>query len=159
MSGLYGESLADGSERGTFLFFRSPKLNLDRDQVEKVVLNAIVRGTESTKSQSVDLYVNGESVGVGPAREFNNAVKEDGSKYTQAFYNTYDITDNIKNGDNVISAVAYNRDTNNRAFLAQATVFYKDGTKEVLTNSATDGWKVLDGTAAFGDTGREIGNW
>ncbi len=157
MSGLYGESLADGSERGTFLFFRSPKLNLDRDQVEKVVLNATVRGTESTKSQSVDLYVNGESVGVGPAREFNNARKEDGSKYTQAFYNTYDITDNIKNGDNVISAVAYNRDTNNRAFLAQATVFYKDGTKEVLTNSATDGWKVLDGTAAFGDTGREIG--
>ena len=81
--------------------------------------------------------MNGESVGVGPAREFNNARKEDGSKYTQAFYNTYDITDNIKNGDNVISAVAYNRDTNNRAFLAQATVFYKDGTKEVLTNSAT----------------------
>ena len=26
-----------------------------------------------------------------------------------------------------------------------------------MTNSATDGWKVLDGTAAFGDTGREIG--
>ena len=147
---------------GNFVFFRSPRLKSTGNKaVEKAILSAAARNTESEKSQIFDLYVNGQSVGTGPARDFGNVGKYGGSSdYTQAYYNSFDVTDLWKEGsDNVISAVAYGRDRSKRGFLAQLTVFYTDGSKEVLTNSGTEdsNWKALDGTAAFGRSGRTIG--
>jgi alpha-L-rhamnosidase len=151
-----------GFVSGNFVLFRSPRLKgAGNKAVEKAILSAAARDTESEKSQIFDLYVNGQSVGTGPARDFDNVGKYGGkSDYTQAYYNSFDVTDLWKEGsDNEISAAAYGRDRSKRGFLAQLTVFYTDGSKEVLTNSGTEdsGWKALDGTAAFGRTGRTIG--
>lgn len=104
--------------------------------------------------------MNGTCLGAGSAREMSNVGKySTGSGYTQVYYNSYDVTELLTNGDaNVISAVGNSRD-DSRSILVQMTVFYKDGTKQVLTNSGVEnsGWKTLDGTNAFGDDGSGIG--
>lgn len=103
--------------------------------------------TEASKQHVYNLYLNGKAVGIGPAR----------SNGTSQYYNTYDVTDLIRKGDNVISAINYA--TAGKSFLVQMTVYYTDGTKKVVVNSGRDAgnWKTLDGTSAFGDNGTSVG--
>jgi alpha-L-rhamnosidase len=135
-------------EKTNFLFLRHPFTIADRSQIEKAIVAATAFNTESAKQYVFDLSLNGQSVGVGPARNQNKTPSGN-----LLYYNSYDVTDRLKTGDNVIAALAYNKDPN-RAFLLQMTVYYTDGTQEILLNSARDAvtWKAKDGTLAFGQT-------
>ena len=138
-----------------FVFFRSPKLDIKHDEVEMAIVSMAASGTEASLAQMADLYVNGKSAGLGPARDYRNATK-DGKSHTKAYYNAYDVSDYISDGNNVIAALAVCKDENIRALLIQLDIYYKNGAKETLTNSADGTWKALDATDAFGDKGETI---
>lgn len=145
MTGLYGDESIP--EKANFVFLRN-EFKIDQPRkIEKAMVSAMATSTESSKQHVYDLYLNGKSVGVGPARE-NGAHR---------YYNTYDVTDLIRRGENVISSRNYA--TAGKSFLVQMTVYYKDGTKQVVVNSGRDAdrWKAFDGTAAFGDNGKSVG--
>lgn len=149
-------------ELGNFTFIRSPKLFVsDIEKVDKAVISAASRGTSKDRGTIFDLFFNGECIGAGSAREMENVggfSSSENNGYTQVYYNSYDVTDLLGEGDqNVISAVGNCGDPN-RGILIQMTVFQTDGTKEILTNSGAEnsGWKTLDGTSAFGDVGETI---
>ena len=149
------------TEISRFSFFRSPKLTIENtDNIDKAIVSTASRGTAKDRGTIYDIFMNGTCLGAGSAREMSNVGKySTGSGYTQVYYNSYDVTELLTNGDaNVISAVGNSRD-DNRSLLVQMTVFYKDGTKVILTNSGVEnsGWKTLDGTNAFGDDGSGIG--
>lgn len=148
-------------ERSNFSFFRSPRLNVEnKDNVDKAIVSIASRGTGKDRGIIADIFMNGECLGAGSARELGKVGSYGGtSNYTQVYYNSYDVTDIIGEGDaNVISVIGNCRDSS-RGILVQMTVFYNDGTKEILTNSGAEGsgWKTLDGTQAFGDEGTTIG--
>ena len=149
------------TEISRYSFFRSPKLTIENtDNIDKAIVSTASRGTAKDRGTIYDIFMNGTCLGAGSAREMSNVGKySTGSGYTQVYYNSYDVTELLTNGDaNVISAVGNSRD-DSRSILVQMTVFYKDGTKQVLTNSGVEnsGWKTLDGTNAFGDDGSGIG--
>lgn len=149
------------TELSNFSFFRSPKLTIeDTDDVDKAVVSIAARGTAKDRGTIADIFMNGECIGAGSARELGKVGSYGGTgNYTQVYYNSYDVTGLLENGDaNVISVVGNCRDSA-RGILVQMTVFYKNGEKKILTNSGTDdsGWKTLDGTQAFGDKGDGIG--
>ncbi|MEI3229377.1 MAG: family 78 glycoside hydrolase catalytic domain [Lachnospiraceae bacterium] len=151
---------ADDTERSNFAFIRSPKLKIDNtDQIDKAVISAACRGTGTDRNSIFDLYFNGNCIGAGSGREVKGVGSFGGtSNYRKIYYNSYDVTELLSNGTaNVISAVGNSRDAA-RSILIQMTVFYKDGTKKILTNSSVDnsGWKTLDGTKAFADDGSRI---
>lgn len=143
-----------------FSFFRSPHLVIqDPEQVDKAIVSVSSRGTAKDRGVICDVFFNGSCLGAGSARELANVGKNSGKEgYTQVFYNSYDVTHLLAQGDaNVISAVGNCRDSE-RGILVQMTLFYKNGEKQILTNSGTEGsgWKTLDGTKAFGDVGTGI---
>lgn len=146
-------------EISRYSFFRSPKLEINKEEAEKVLISVSSRGTAKDRGQIFDLFFNGKDLGAGSARELSGVGKFSGtSNYTQVYYNTYDVTELVEDsGKNVISAIGNCRD-DNRSILVQMTMFKKDGTKEILTNSgmADSGWKTLDGTNAYGDDGSGI---
>ncbi|KAA6303004.1 MAG: hypothetical protein EZS26_000899 [Candidatus Ordinivivax streblomastigis] len=133
-------------EKANFVFLRHSFEIVDASRIEKAIVCATAYNTESSKQYVFDLYLNGQSVGVGPARNQNNSPQGN-----LQYYNSYDVTSLLKNGDNIVAGICYNRDAN-RIFLLQMTVFYSDGTSEILVNSARDAahWKGKDGTLAFG---------
>lgn len=101
--------------------------------VERAVLSVTATSSEKTSQYIYNLYVNGEEIGVGPT-------KQDGS---DLYYNTYDLTDDLKDGKNVIGLINYSE--SNQGVLCQLTYYYSDGTKKVINNSGRDNssWKVL----------------
>lgn len=149
------------TELSNFSFFRSPKLDVDRkEEIDKAIVSVSSRGTSKDRGIIFDVFMNGQCLGAGSARELANVGKNSGKGgYTQVYYNSYDVTDVLNDGaENVISAVGNCRDSN-RGILVQMTLFMKDGTRQLITNSGQEnsGWKTLDGTAAFGDDGSGIG--
>ncbi len=137
--------------KGNFAFLRN-EFNVDnKDQIEKAVVNVTAKSPEKTRQFVFNLYMNGQFVGLGPARFGTNLTNGKGVLY----YNTYDVTNLLQNGENVIGAINYTQDE--KSFLCQMTVFYKDGSSDVLVNSADGTWKALDGTNIFGDNGKSIG--
>ena len=78
---------------------------------------------------------------------------------TSLYYNTYDITSALQQGDNILGAVCYAEDT--QAFLCQITAFYQDGTQEVLCNSgeSPSNWQTLDANGVFGYQGKSIASY
>ncbi len=145
----YMNALGVSPQNGNFAFLRNEFDIADKDAIEKAIVSVTAKSTTNIRQYVYSLFLNGESVGIGPARS------NDSAKIT--FYNSYDVTNLLKTGKNAIGAVNYA--TSNKQFLLQMTVFYKDGTKQVLLNSGRDRalWKSLDGTAAFGETGSSIG--
>ncbi len=132
----------------SFMFLRHSFQLADASEIERAVISATGYNTQSTLSAIADLFVNGEALGTYPARNHANAPAG-----SLQYYNSYDVTDLLRDGENVIASLAYNRDAA-RAVLLQLTVWKTDGTKQVLTNSARDAasWHALDGTPVFGDT-------
>lgn len=112
-------------------------------KIQKAMLSVTGRENEKTRQFIYSFFVNNHFVGEGPAR----------SNKGEYYYNNFDITKNLKKGKNVLGAINYS--TENQGLLAQLTVYYKDGTKKVLTNSGTknSGWQVMDGTKAFSEDG------
>lgn len=137
---------------GNYAFLRNELTIENKEEIEKAVVSVTAKSPEKSRQYVYNLYMNGSFVGLGPAR-----IDKDASGTTELlYYNTYDVTDYLKEGENVMGAINYT--TEEKAFLCQMTVFYKDGTKEVLTNSgaADSTWKAMDGTASFGN-GANIG--
>ncbi|MBN8838594.1 MAG: hypothetical protein J0I25_00125, partial [Sphingomonadales bacterium] len=131
-----------------FMFLRHTFDLENAGTIERAVVSASGYNTQSSLSAMADLFVNGKALGTYPARTHGGAPSG-----TLQYYNSYDVTDQLRDGENVIASLAYNRDAA-RAVLVQLTVWRTDGTKQVLTNSARDAsqWHAYDGTPVFGDT-------
>jgi hypothetical protein len=139
-------SSASGDEKTNFAFLRHKFTLADVSRIEKATVAATGYNTESSRQNVFELFLNGRSLGIGPARNQNNTPQGN-----LQYYNTYDVTSLLTSGDNAIAALCYNRDAS-RDFLLQMTVYYIDGTSEILVNSARDAaaWTGKDGTLAFG---------
>lgn len=139
--------------KGNFVFLRDSFEIDDHDEIEKAVVSVTAKSPEKTRQYVYNLYMNGQFVGLGPARYDTNPADGKGILY----YESYDVTDFIRSGENVIGSINYTKDE--KSFLCQMTVYYEDGSKEVLTNSGAAGstWKAKDGTAAFGSEENDIG--
>ena len=136
-----------GSSSQKFVFFRN-KLSLDKP-VEKVIASVTAASTETTQQYVYQFYVNGQLVGLGPS------VKN----LSDLYYNTYDITSLLNQGENILGAVCYAEDK--QGFLCQITAFYEDGTKEVLCNSGSNpsSWQALDANEIYGYQGKSIASY
>ncbi|MCD8109541.1 MAG: family 78 glycoside hydrolase catalytic domain [Clostridiales bacterium] len=124
-----------------FVFLRAQK-TVDMSEVEKAIFTATAVSPEDTRQYVYTLYINGECVGMGPTRVSEGVL----------CYNTYDVTDAMQSGSNAIGVICYSE--TGHAFLGQMTVFYKDGTSEVLLNTDTSDsiWFGLPGDDAYGKT-------
>lgn len=134
-----------GSSGNAFVFLRSTFQA--KAGIEKVIASVTAASPEKSHQYVYDFYVNGSLAGVGPSRIKNGNL----------YYNTYDITDYVKSGNNAAGAICYAEEF--RSFLCQITVFYADGTSEVVMNSGENrgSWKALDGNQIFGNNGVNIG--
>ena len=101
--------------------------------VERAVISVTATSSEKTSQYIYNLYVNGTEVGAGPTR----------ANDTSLYYNTYDLTEFLQEGKNVIGLVNYAE--SDAGVLCQLTYYYADGTKQVVNNSGRDSssWKVL----------------
>ncbi len=141
-----------------FAFFRSGKFSADLKKVDKAIVSLATRGTAADRNMIADLYINGTCLGSGSARELAHVGNFGGtSDYTKVYYNSFDATPYLQETNNVIGVVGNCLDAN-RGVLVQMTLFFQDGTTQVVTNSSVpnSGWKMLDGSYAFGDTGLTI---
>ena len=136
---------------GNVVFIRSPRFDLNLVDVDTAVITAFSRGNEPLFIQGFDLLVNGTNVGVGSA---HRQVHYQGTDKTGIYYNKYDVTEELINGENVISVMATAK-SNRKAFWCKLEVYLTDGTKKQII--VTDkNWHVLDGSTAFGDYGVKI---
>lgn len=137
-----------GTEGQSIVMLRS---ELEKDEnVEKAVITVTASSAEKTRQYVYNLYINGQEAGIGP-------VRQDGEKM---YYNTYDITDFLAEGKNVIGVINYSEE--NPAFLCQITYYMKDGSQNVVMNSGKDQsqWKALDADDIyFGNDTASIGTW
>ncbi|MCO7124719.1 glycoside hydrolase family 78 protein [Sporolactobacillus shoreicorticis] len=156
-----------------FVLLRSPSFDLDIEKVEKVVISASARDGNPLIQQTFDLFVNGKAAGYGPGRPHPRIREAGKPPVTCVFYNSFDVTDLIKNGKNTTAVLStgtlflkdgYNTIGDKSAglkkqgmFLAQITIFFKDHSKQVATFTNDGHWKSLDGSPAFGFAGRTIG--
>lgn len=150
--GIWDFSLKEKGEElphlGNVIFARSPKFNLETFNIDTAIITAFSRGNEPVLAQGFDLYFNGKAIGAGSARPQQHY---HGTSQTAIYYNKYDVTENLNNGDNVIGILATGQSAR-RAVWAQLKVYLNDGTKKtvMITN---ENWKTLDGSNAFGDSG------
>lgn len=126
-----------GANSEKVVLFRS---EIERFQnVEKAIISITASSAKETRQYVYNLYINDNEVGVGPVRQNGKNL----------YYNTYDITEYLNEGKNVISAINYSE--KNGAFLCQITYFMSDGTQKIVTNSTSDSskWKVKDADDIF----------
>lgn len=113
-------------------------------KIENAVLHITASCNAQTRQFAFKAYINGVYVGLGPQfKSFHN----------QYFYNSFDVTDHIVCGENVLGAICYV--LSDRKLMAELKITYADGTSEIIKTDDT--WKVLDGTSAYGDDGNSIG--
>ncbi len=136
-----------GSSDEKFVFFRS-EISFEKP-VEAAVASVTGSSSKSTQQFVYQFYVNGECVGLGPSVQ----------NHSTLYYNTYDITSLLQQGSNVLGAVCYSE--KQQGFLCQITLFYSDGTKEILLNSGAqpDQWKILNADSVFGYQDKSIASY
>ncbi|NLN03788.1 MAG: family 78 glycoside hydrolase catalytic domain [Clostridiaceae bacterium] len=110
--------------------------------VESAIASVFASSTVTARQYVFDFRVNGKFIGQGPVKPHNN-------KY---FYNTYDITDEIKKGTNCIGSILFTR--KDKVYMCQLTITYTDGTVERIGTDKT--WLAMDARDVFGMT-RSIG--
>lgn len=119
----------DGSEnQNDFAYFRKGF------RIDKPVQEAVVYTSAHNDYQ---LYLNGEPVGVGPARS---------DPYSYGQYCAYDVTDLLEQGDNAFAALAHwhgvwsDSGVNAKpAYILEARIRYEDGTSETIKTD--ESWK------------------
>lgn len=128
-------------EPANFMFARKVINIKNPSKIQKAVMSITGKSNAQSRQFVYSLFVNKAFVGEGPARNNKN----------EYYYNNFDITKQLRAGKNILGAINYSGD--DQGFLGQLTVYYKDGTKKVLTNSGNQkaGWQVMDGTKAFGE--------
>ena len=129
-----------------FAFFRY-RFSKNTGNIDRAVVNVTASSPEPSKQYVYHFFVNENIAGIGPSRV----------NHGELYYNSYDVTNLLKNGENVLGAVCYAR--SQRAFLCQMTIFYKDGSSEIVTNSGRDSssWRALRGNNIYGNNGTSIG--
>ncbi len=131
----------------SFVFLRQEfDLHADKlDRVERAVMSVTASSPDPARQYVFNLSLNGKLIGVGPARL---SADKDGTATLP--YESYDVTSSLTAGKNCVSAINYA--TGGKLFLCQMTLFYRDGTREILLNSARDAaqWKGMEGDGAFG---------
>ncbi|WP_214463663.1 family 78 glycoside hydrolase catalytic domain [Levilactobacillus brevis] len=140
------------SERNTTIFFRSPKFKIKLSEVDSAIITAFSRGSEPLFIQGFDLNLNGKSVGVGSARpqpDYNGNPNKTG-----VYYNKFDVTEMLVDGNNVLSALV-NAQDQRKAFWCALDVYTVAGQMKRITVTSQN-WKVLDAAAAYGDYGARI---
>lgn len=122
-----------------FVFMRK-SFELQDKEIERAIAHVTAQSPENAKQYVYRLYMNGQFVGTGPERGFDDINR----------YNTYDVTSLLKQGkENVIGSLNYT--ASDKRFLFQMDVYYKDGTKERIQSDSS--WKSMSGSRAYGDGG------
>lgn len=129
-AGWTADYIWDGTEnQNDFAYFRKSF------EVGKEVAEAVVYTSAHNDYQ---LTLNGEQVGVGPARS---------DPYTYGQYCAYDVTGQLRQGQNAFAALAHwhgawsDSGVNARpAYILEARIRYTDGTSQIVKTDA--GWKV-----------------
>lgn len=103
------------------------------EDVEAVWVHATATSPEPARQYVFRMMLNGELVGVGPARAYD--------AQHEARYATFDLTDRIKPGPNVLAALCYAAE--GRALLAGLTMVRKTGERIVIGTGPR--WRVLPG--------------
>lgn len=142
---------ADGEGAGNFCFLRTEFKLADAKDVERAVLSITATSPEPAHRYVYHAFLDGTFVGLGPTR-----IGRDTGGEELLYYNTFDVTRWMTEGTHALAALCYT--TREKAFLCQLTVFYTDGSKQVLFNSARDAENTfgLDGTAVF-SSGHSVG--
>lgn len=142
---------SDEDGAGNFCFLRTELKLSDQDNVERAVVSVTATSPEPARRHVYHLFMNGAFVGLGPTRIGRDAGGQD-----VLYYNSFDVTSLLQHGTNALAAICYT--TLEKSFLCQLTVFYKNGTKRIVFNSARDAETVfgLDGTQVFA-SGRSLG--
>lgn len=141
--------------RGNVFFARKDFTVPEGKTVDSAVVNVTAlysgfkgSGSVNTRQWVFRMYVNGEYVGIGPHMDSSQ-----GAGKGDYYYNSFDVTDKVQEGENTIGAICYA--LQDRRFQAQLKVTYTDGTSDVYVTDNT--WKTLDGTAAYGEGEASIG--
>ncbi|MBO5897429.1 MAG: family 78 glycoside hydrolase catalytic domain [Clostridia bacterium] len=139
-----------GQQNEDFCFLRTEFALPDSEGVERAVLHVTASSPEPSRRFVYHLFLNGTFVGLGPTRMGKGA---DGEELL--YYHSYDVTDLLAAG-NALGALCYT--TEDKAFLCQLTVFYKNGNRRTVLNSARDAeaFTAMNGEAALG-SGHSIG--
>ncbi|WP_423820797.1 family 78 glycoside hydrolase catalytic domain [Salinisphaera sp. SPP-AMP-43] len=98
--------------------------------IEAAWIQASGRSPEGARQYVFRLAVNDRFAGVGPVRAFDPD--------TETRYHTYDITNQLKAGANVVSAFCYTADEH--AFLADIVIVYRNGRRQVIGTGRD--WRV-----------------
>ncbi len=128
-------------ERNNIIFLRRPFI-LQSKPVKKALVNAVALSRKGILQYTFKLYINGKCMGLGSPRSM------DDGKYTN-LYSTFDVTDALQAGENVIGAISYAMF--DRRFSLRLKIFYEDGTEEILNTDQR--WRTHDGTHTYGEDG------
>lgn len=149
--GIWSEDrVEEGAEDGTagagnFSFLRTEFRVPYFDDIERAILSVTATSPEPSRQYVYHAWINGQIVGLGPTRMGKTPGGEE-----ILYYNSYDVTSLLREDNNALGALNYT--LAEKKFLCQLTVFYTDGSKEVVLNSARDveNFKALDGKDVFG---------
>ncbi len=114
----------------------------ERSAMERIYWMVTALSPEPARQFVYLASVNGTEVGVGPCRLGKTPAGE-----TTVRYATYDVTDLVRQGENVLSAVCYT--TAEHAFSCRLVAFDASGTPRILARTGKD-WQTLEGDDIFG---------
>ncbi len=137
------EDLSKLPQKNNIVFFRKP-FTLPNKPIRRALASAVALSRQGILQYTFKLYLNGKCVGLGSPRSM-----EDSNAH---LYSTFDLTEGLTSGENVIGAISYT--LFDQRFALRLKIFYEDGSQEVI--STDESWKTLDGTLAFGDDGSTI---
>jgi hypothetical protein len=129
-----------GGTSSGWAFLRG-QLAIHDKPIEAATVYATGGSTEPTRQYVFRLSVNGQVVGVGPARPPDPA--------TQSMYSGWDVTKLLRAGTDSFGALGYS--PRHSYFQLELVVQYKDGERQVWGTGKT--WKGLDGAGAYPDAG------
>lgn len=140
--GIWSQDV-DGA--GNFSFLRAEFDVSDLEDIECALLSVTALSPEPSRQYVHHTLLNGRFVGLGPARLGKTPSGEE-----IIYYHTYNVTSLLQEGRNALGAINYTLD--DKRYLCQLTVFYKDGEREIVLSSARDAalFQGLDGRDVFG---------
>jgi alpha-L-rhamnosidase len=141
--GRFVTALKDGwkaepvwAQDGDFVLLRND-VTLPAKKIRHAFAFVSGRSTEAIRQYVFRFYLNGQFVGVGPARGYNGKVP----------YNVFDLTDMLKSGSvNTLAAVCCSKDKE-KDFLCQVNIRYEDGSEQVIVTGSD--WKAISADAAY----------
>ena len=132
-----GKSRGIWCENDPYFAFFSGDFRLDGG-FDKVALTVSASSPEPSRQFVCTASVNGTETGVTSSRLGKTP---DGK--TALYYNTFDITNLCKTGENTVSALCHTEE--DKKFFCTVYAFGKDGSMRVLTDTSDGKWRAFDG--------------